>query len=429
MINNDFSAFDASGLTALTSLKELRVNGNKFEFEDLTPLLGIASSVFVYAPQQKIGTASSQTLSVGDALNLSVTIAGTNTYQWHRGLPTIVGATSNPYADASIDLTEAGDYSCKIRNTLLPLLTLQSEAVTVTVVTGPSTFPDWYITSENGKNVIIIDQPAVDTPAVVSATIWVEEFATGSFDYVVITPALIDFTDAVPPGGDENKLTDASSISAQRPYKYKIMLKDADGLYSDLSAMQQSIHLTINEGLGTTRNLLWTSYLGRDVDYYEVYGADALVDLGTETGTGALLGIVASSVNSFTDMGPGPAPDGYDYYMITAVFVGSPEPLKSGGIKASNSNIFSINGGFTNSIIPTLKVYPNPVIDEAKLVFDNAANDEFTLVVMDVTGKEYRYQENVTGTEISFSRGDLPPGIYIVQLRGARVMNTKMVIN
>ncbi|HBB90490.1 MAG: hypothetical protein A2X22_11240 [Bacteroidetes bacterium GWF2_49_14] len=433
MMGNQFSSF-AGSLTALTVLKDLRVQDNKFEFDDLIPVKGIASTTFIYAPQAKIGTPSAQSVGVGGAFSTSVTVAagtGTNSYQWYKATSSISGATLTSFSIPAAALTDAGAYSCKIKNTQLLLLTLQSEAVTLTVTGGPD-IPDWYITTAGGKNVIIVDQPAVTTPVVVSASVWVETFnnTLGDFEYQVVTPALsIDFTDGTPLGTDGNMGVHTGSFPETRPYKYKIKVTDDLAVSSSLSDFQQSVHLSINEGLGTTRNLIWTDYLGKTVKYYEVWASSILGDLGTDSGTGDRLGNEPDGSTSFTDLG------GilYNYYLIKTIFEdgsGGGEPLKSGSLKVSESNIYSMENGFTNSIVPTLKVYPNPVTTEATLNFDNAGNKAYTLSVMDITGKTWKQEANITGTEFILSRGNLPPGIYIVRLVADNdVMVARIIVN
>lgn len=351
---------------------------------------------------------------------MSVSVGGTgNTYKWYKNNLLISGATSSTYTLTNVTSADDGVYTCRIKNSSFPSLTLLSENKTVTVSDGPS-IPDWYITTVKGKNVILFDQPAVASPVVHSGYAWVASWRGSSFDYISISNTYALFTDI--PDSDGNYVEDIDAKPATRTYKYKVKVKDASDVYSAFSEMQQSVHLSINEGLGSTRNLIWTSYLGKTVDWYEVWASED--DDFYESGTKSVqLATFPNTDNSFTDLGT----TVYDYYLIATNF-SRPEPLKSGYGSVSKSNVFSILDGFTNTLIPTLKIYPNPVTDEARLVFDNAGNNKFTLRVMDLSGKIIREQKNITGTEFDFKRNDLPMGVYILQLYGERSITAKIVI-
>lgn len=412
-------------LSALTSLKELYVRNNKFEFDDLETNVGVPSSKHVYTPQAKVGTATAVAATLGGTETLTVSVGGSaNSYKWYKDNVLLSGETSITLTLTNIQASDDGVYVCKITNTNLPLLTLTSEDFTVSVPDGPE-IPDWYITTTAaGRNRIIVDQPAVTSPTVDYAFVYVETFNTGVFEYEVISPTSIDFTDAGD-SNDDNWQQDETTFGSAKATKYKIRTRDANNVLSELSDMQQSVHLSISAGHGTQRNLYWTHYLGQTVLYYNVYASDTDSDLGTELGDGVLLASLPSTDNTFTDLSAA----GYVYYMIAAVLEAPPTPLKGGELRISNSNIFSTEVDIINTIIPTLKVYPNPVSEVARIEFDNPANKEYTFRVMDITGKVLREQNNITGTELEFRREDLPLGIYIIQLVGDISITNRIVIN
>jgi len=407
---------DFSGITVM---KELLVKSNNLQFGSLEGNVG-GPDIFNYSPQAKVSSTGPHVISAGGSVNLTVTVSGTaNTYQWYKGGVLIPSATAATYA-----ATEAGTFTCKIKNTTATGLTLTSEGFVVTV--NSTEIPDWFISTVGGKNVIEVDQPVVATPAVVSAEVWVEEWQSGTstFDYVQLSPA-ISFTDGTPVGTDLNQYTHATSSPATKTYKYAIKTNDASSGQSLLSDFQQSVHLTISTGLGTTRNLLWTSYLGNTVAYYEVWASELLVNLGTTTGNSAQLATVPSTANSFTDDGTVFA---YNYYLIKTFFSTS-DPLKGGSNKVSTSNVFSINDALTNPFMAKMSIYPNPVSDQARIEFDNVKNSEYTLYVMDLSGKVVKQQSGITGTELTINREKLTPGIYVLQMVGEHVMSAKMVVN
>jgi gliding motility-associated-like protein/uncharacterized repeat protein (TIGR01451 family) len=78
---------------------------------------------------QPIGT----TICEGEGISLSVTATGTGlTYQWFRnGTIAITGATSATYADASVSLAEAGNYTVRVSGACTPAVTSSIAVINV----------------------------------------------------------------------------------------------------------------------------------------------------------------------------------------------------------------------------------------------------------------------------------------------------------
>ncbi|KLG03039.1 hypothetical protein YA49_21730 [Enterobacter cloacae subsp. cloacae] len=76
-----------------------------------------------------------RTLTVGDALNLSVAAnvsdSSTLTYQWKKGGTDITGATNATYTKASVVTGDAGSYSCQVTSSTAGSVTSNSATVTV----------------------------------------------------------------------------------------------------------------------------------------------------------------------------------------------------------------------------------------------------------------------------------------------------------
>lgn len=59
---------------------------------------------------------ASQNICAGNPLNLSVTVSGSNTYQWKNGGVIIPGATSSTYSIPSVTTGDAGNYTVEVTN-------------------------------------------------------------------------------------------------------------------------------------------------------------------------------------------------------------------------------------------------------------------------------------------------------------------------
>lgn len=131
---------DLPDLNSLTNLSWLVIQDNRFTFEDIESNIGVASQSFTYSPQDSVGENLDTTFNINDYFEFSVTVGGTaNQYQWTKDATDIPGATDSVYVISNVAVSDAGEYICKITNTIATDLTLYSKAVNVEVI-DPSGF-------------------------------------------------------------------------------------------------------------------------------------------------------------------------------------------------------------------------------------------------------------------------------------------------
>jgi len=171
---------------------------------------------------------------------------------------------------------------------------------------------------------------------------------------------------------DYNQLAvflDANSNPAVQAYRYKISALDTCGTESNVGDFHKTIHLTINQGVGNSWNLIWSHYEGLTFGSYRIYRGTSLSNM-------ALLTTIQSNLNSYTDLTP---PTGPLFYQIEVVNPNNCDPTKIMNYGLSKSNIVD-NGviGISEEVLSKINVYPNPT------------NDKFTLNVSnDLLGKGY----------------------------------------
>jgi hypothetical protein len=123
----------------------------------------------------------------------------------------------------------------------------------------------------------------------------------------------------------------------------------------------KTLHLTINQGVATTWNLIWTAYEGVSYPSYNIYR-------GTNSSNMTLINTVASNITSYTDNN---APSGYVYYQIEIVGPNC-NPTKS-SYNNSRSNISSNDPSYLgiseNKIIP-VSIYPNHASNLINIVYN-----------------------------------------------------------
>jgi len=118
---------------------QVRVNHNKFTFEDILPTLSLFNNLLVdrYAPQDSIYRDTIITRAAGQPLTIDLGIDATiadNQYEWYQNAQldtTIVG--SNKRIFNNLKLADAGNYHVRVKNPQAPQLTLYSRRIQLNV--------------------------------------------------------------------------------------------------------------------------------------------------------------------------------------------------------------------------------------------------------------------------------------------------------
>lgn len=120
---NDNELDKLPNLPNLTVLGTLDVKNNKLGFESLESLIRIAS--FQYSPQMAKDTVAI-TVATGQTMALNTQAGGTqNLYQWRTNATTAISnATTAILTISNIQPQSTGAYTCSIKNSLLPNLTI-----------------------------------------------------------------------------------------------------------------------------------------------------------------------------------------------------------------------------------------------------------------------------------------------------------------
>ncbi len=133
---------------------------------------------------------------------------------------------------------------------------------------------------------------------------------------------------------------DTNSNPAMQAYSYKISIVDSCGNESMLSSAHKTMHLSINQGAGSTWNLLWNYYEGIPVQTYKIWRADTSLNWIN-------VGTVPGSNNSWTDLNP---PAGGLYYQVEII---SPYICKPYDYKANTNYNSSRSNTANNGLIPS----------------------------------------------------------------------------
>ncbi len=199
---------------------------------------------------------------------------------------------------------------------------------------------------------------------------------------------------------------DTASNPFVQSNKYKLVYTDACGLQSYESQPHQTMHLTINKGIGNTWNLIWNSYQGFTVSTYNVYRGNTLNNL-------QLIGTSAGSNNAYSDLS---APDGDVYYQVELISPNACNPNKTYNSSRSNK-VSNKDVGLLVYKSELIQVYPNPANHTLTIFDDNKNLIGSQLMVSDLLGRKVM-DTKLTDHQIDISMLDDGAYILLIQKEG-----------
>jgi hypothetical protein len=256
----------------------------------------------------------------------------------------------------------------------------------------------------NNKNVIIFEKPisnAIDSFFIyreTNVTDMYEKIGALSYDAISI-------------------FTDQTSSPMVNSNQYKISLVDTCGFQTTMSSSHKTMHLTINQGMGNTWNLIWQPYQGFIVNTYNIYR-------GTTPTQMQLLGTISGANSQYTDLNP---PSGYVYYQVEVVAPYSCVPRSKSGYQSSRSNIASnatiaienyVNDG-------TFQLFPNPAREVIHIDFQRSSLDNHPFLIYNALGEQVLKGTVTRDIDVS----SLINGVYLFQVEyNGQLIHHKFVI-
>ena len=218
---------------------------------------------------------------------------------------------------------------------------------------------------------------------------------------------------------------DQNSNPAVQPYRYKLVLQDSCGNYSDTSDYHATIHLQASPGIASNEvQLSWTAYEGKTVQTYYIYRWLSPLNR-------ILVDSVSSNVFTYTDIYPVTTTITALLYEVGAKFVNggcSPTVGKRATYANSMSNVldWGTDGGVsigTDEWVDVvlehdLEIYPNPSLGRLNLDLKGAweYQEDINIKVLDITGRVLATSiTNGAGT-VQFDFQDLPAGVYFINI-------------
>ncbi len=328
--------------------------------------------------------------------------SGFTSYHWNTGATTqnITATQSGVY---SVTVTGASS-SCKATG----FYTLNASVMAPTPICAVG------VDSASSKNLVIWNPPV--TTQIDSFIVYKEGTIANQFNRIgaVWYHAFSTFLDI-------------NSNPQQQAERYELGIRDSCGILSSLSTYHKTIHLTINQGVGSTWNLLWNNYEGFNFGTFNIYR-------GTTSTNMTLLTSLASTNFSYTDLTP---PSGLIYYQIEAVNPNGCAPAtRQYSYSSTRSNIVNDAGLITIglnalAINDEFTLYPNPATEELNILFKLVnGNSKKTIDIMDITGRIIITKQTIvnSGDLEKINVSELSQGVYMVKIKDENSEVTERIV-
>lgn len=341
-----------------------------------------------------------------DAFYLYLEYSTDNGQNWNYiDLPQITG-TSGTYEWVTPNF-ESDQYKIRVSDYYLPFVTQSSGSFSV--LNYPET-PICMVTvdSATNRNVVVWEKPV--SPLISQFVVYKETDVADVYAPI----GTLNY-------GDVSTFADSSSNPAVKSYRYKLGFTDAAGNTFPAGNYHQTIHLSINQGVGSTWNLIWTDYQGFNVGSYSIYR-------GSSPDQMSLIASISSSFTSYTDLN---ATAGTIYYMIEVSNPNGCNPFKSSGYGSSRSNVATNNslGVAEEKQNINASVYPNPANDVVRIQLKGlTVVEKVEIKLSNMIDQTVYNNDQQAGEVFEIPVADLPSGIYMISILSGGQSFTKKVV-
>ena len=334
-------------------------------------------------------------------------------FQWHKDGNPIPEAVHPKLFIPDPGTGKEGLYHCTIQNscglastdTIQLFLAPQICMVTVDTSTGDN---------------LVIWEKKTNAP-VASYNVYRESVVRGEYEVLANVPV-----DSL------SVFSDSTANPAEQAYIYKITALDSEGNESDLNLCKphKTIHLLTSFNTeSNTAQLDWDEYYGFGYGTYFIYRSYTRTDFSKVKD-------ISASFKTWLDTEA--EPNTTYYYRVSVARDEACNPTGEGLKAGTGPYAHSLSNLDDNKLKTTglnrlnaagnLTVYPNPMVENARILFPNQGSDKHTLFLRNLSGKLVRTISGITEKEYLIERGDLKPGYYSVEISGPNVYRGKLIV-
>lgn len=350
----------------------------------------------VNGPVVAIDTILNASCSNNGEIQTSVVSGNPQTYAWSNGATT-----------ASVNNLAPGYYSCLI-----------------TGLSGCIQVIDGTVASQAPQNVDIC-LVTVDTLTNTNLVVWEKPITTGIDHFNIYRETsqagLYQFVGSVP-YVNESIYNDLVASPNVRSWRYKISSVDVCGIESAQSPNHKTIHLVINQGIGTDINLSWDSYEGFPYSNF-------LIRRHTDTDGWTTVQTMPSNLFTYTDNPPSTAGLIYTVTVAAPGTCTSTKAAQDFNTTRSNRDNRLSTGNGTNGLAEVLnqavEIYPNPANDY--VFINNTSTYVISCTLYDASGRKLDSWELNPGQQ-QINLSGFARGVYQIELEHNGLRTTKRFV-
>jgi len=356
-----------------------------------------------------------KTVSCGDTIKLAASTTGLDVkglkYKWTPSTGLNCDTIANPIATLTSNMV----YNYTVTTSLGCTASICYVSITYTKTAKPAILGVGV--DKNNKNVIMWDKSSYSNAKVFN--IYRETNVANSYSKI----GTVKYDSA-------GIFADTLSFPNVQSNRYKLSILDNCGYETDLSDYHKTMHLSINQGINKSWNLIWESYVGFTVSTYNIYR-------GSKTSNIELVGTLSGNNNQFSDFS---APTGNVYYQIEAI-KSSPVTVSSIGTKVKSTidgSVYSFRSNIATNAVETgindlrgisdmISIYPNPTSDKLELKIGGNINAESNLVIYNMLGSIVK-SEKITANKQIIELSNLTNGVYILVVKSDKFTGSQRLI-
>jgi hypothetical protein len=222
------------------------------------------------------------------------------------------------------------------------------------------------------------------------------------------------------PYADESIYNDLVASPSVRSWRYKISSVDACGNESEISEHHKTIHLVINQGLGTDYNLSWDSYEGFTYSSFEIFRY-------TDVDGWNQITTMPTSLFTYTDTPP--TENGLTYIVV----VDAPQictTAKAQDFNTTRSNkdrgaLAAPQGISEDALQNSVIIYPSPANEQVSIQNENTVAVAYS--ILDMEGRVVAVGTLKPGISV-LETSALSSGLYQVNLVMEETRTTKKLL-
>jgi len=95
-------------------------------------------------------------------------------------------------------------------------------------------------------------------------------------------------------------------------------------------------------------------------------------------------------------------------------------------IKMNQNGVVGVENNIAEE--SAISVFPNPMTSYTRIAFSNDNNELFDVIISDINGRVVREMNRLSGNSVEIEKGNLPIGMYFIEIKADKIYREKLMI-